>query len=126
MALTDRDEDNLIISLYAMQKGLHKVITKSNRQNYAGIARAVGLDSVISPKLITAAQILQVVDGAIVILGRLYLRAAEGALCGDRYLCHHKVTDGFLEGMKFAKIAFIITDLHDELAKSLMEELERG
>ena len=37
-----------------------------------------------------------------------------------------KVTDGFLEGMKFAKIAFIITDLHDELAKSLMEELERG
>ena len=49
VALTDRDEDNLIISLYAMQKGLHKVITKSNRQNYAGIARAVGLDSVISP-----------------------------------------------------------------------------
>ena len=63
IALTDRDEDNLIISLYAMQQGLPKVIAKSNRQNYAGIARAVGLDSVISPKLITAAHILHVVRG---------------------------------------------------------------
>ena len=63
VALTDRDEDNLIISLYALQQGLSKVITKSNRQNYAGIARAVGLDSIISPKLITAAHILHVVRG---------------------------------------------------------------
>ena len=63
VALTDRDEDNLIISLYAMQQGLPKVIAKSNRKNYAGIARAVGLDSVISPKLITASHILHVVRG---------------------------------------------------------------
>ena len=35
VALTDRDEDNLILSLYAMQKGVQKVVTKSNRQNYA-------------------------------------------------------------------------------------------
>lgn len=63
VALTDRDEDNLIISLYALQQGLPKVIAKSNRQNYAGIARAVGLDSIISPKLITASHILHVVRG---------------------------------------------------------------
>ena len=63
VALTDRDEDNLIISLYAMQQGIAKVVAKSNRQNYAGIAQTIGLDSVISPKLITAAQILQVVRG---------------------------------------------------------------
>ena len=63
VALTGRDEDNLIISLYAMQQGVSKVIAKSNRQNYAGIAHAVGLDSVISPKLITAAHILHVVRG---------------------------------------------------------------
>lgn len=63
VALTGRDEENLIISLYAMQQGLGKVIAKSNRQNYAGIARAVGLDSVISPKQITAAHILHLVRG---------------------------------------------------------------
>ena len=49
VALTDRDEDNLIISLYAMQQGIPKVVAKSNRQNYAGIAHAAGLDSVRSP-----------------------------------------------------------------------------
>lgn len=42
VALTDRDEDNLIISLYAMQQGLKKVVAKSNRQNYAGIAGRLG------------------------------------------------------------------------------------
>lgn len=63
VALTDRDEYNLIISLYAMQQGVPKVVAKSNRQNYIGIARSVGLDSVISPKLITANHILQVVRG---------------------------------------------------------------
>ena len=63
VALTDRDEDNLIISLYAKQLGLSKVIAKSNRQNYASIARAVGLDSVLSPKAITAARILHLVRG---------------------------------------------------------------
>ncbi|MEG0441798.1 MAG: Trk system potassium transporter TrkA [Oscillospiraceae bacterium] len=63
IALTGRDEDNLIVSLYAMQQGIPKVIAKCNRQNYAGIARSVGLESVISPKMITANQILQVVRG---------------------------------------------------------------
>lgn len=63
VALTNRDEDNLIISLYAQQQGLSKVIAKSNRQNYVGIAHAAGLDSVISPKLITADHILHVVRG---------------------------------------------------------------
>ena len=88
VALTDRDEDNLIISLYAMQKGLHKVITKSNRQNYAGIARAVGLDSVISPKLITAAQILQVVRG---------MQNSEGSVMNTLY----RIADGSAEAMEF-------------------------
>lgn len=63
VALTDRDEDNLIISLYAAQQGMGKVIAKCNRQNYASIARSCGLDSVISPKQITAAQILHLVRG---------------------------------------------------------------
>lgn len=63
VALTDRDEDNLIISLYAIQQDMGKVIAKCNRQNYAGIARSCGLDCVISPKQITAAQILHLVRG---------------------------------------------------------------
>lgn len=88
VALTDRDEDNLIISLYAMQQGLHKVITKCNRQNYTGIARAVGLDSVISPKLITAAQILQLVRG---------MQNSQGSVMNTLY----RIADGSTEAMEF-------------------------
>ena len=88
VALTDRDEDNLIISLYAMQQGLHKVITKCNRQNYTGIARAVGLDSVISPKLITAAQILQLVRG---------MQNSQGNVMNTLY----RIADGKTEAMEF-------------------------
>jgi trk system potassium uptake protein TrkA len=88
IALTDRDEDNLIISLYAMQQGIHKVIAKSNRQNYAGIAQAVGLDSIISPKLITANQILQVVRG---------IKNSKGSVMNALY----KIADGSAEAMEF-------------------------
>ncbi len=88
VALTDRDEDNLIISLYAMQQCMHKVVTKCNRQNYTGIARAVGLDSVISPKLITAAQILQLVRG---------MQNSQGSVMNTLY----RIADGKTEAMEF-------------------------
>ena len=88
VALTDRDEDNLIISLYAMQQGVSKVIAKSNRQNYAGIARAVGLDSVISPKLITAAHILHFVRG---------MQNSQGSVM----LALHRIAGDQAEAMEF-------------------------
>lgn len=72
------------------------------------------------------AQILQVVDGAIVILGVFIFGLQRALYAVIAIFVTTKVTDGFLEGMKFAKIAFIITDLHTEMANSLMEELERG
>ena len=92
VALTDRDEDNLILSLYAMQKGVQKVVTKSNRQNYAGIAQTIGLDSVISPKLITAAQILQVVRG---------MQNSQGSVMNTLY----RIADGSAEAMEFTASA---------------------
>lgn len=63
VALTDRDEDNLIISLYAHQAGVPKVVAKSSHQNYTSIARSAGVESVVSPKLTTAYQILQMIRG---------------------------------------------------------------
>ena len=63
VALTDRDEDNLIISLYAHQLGVGKVVAKSNRQNYTAIALSAGVESVVSPKLTTADQILKSIRG---------------------------------------------------------------
>ena len=88
VALTDRDEDNLIVALYAMQQGISKVVAKSNRQNYAGIAHDVGLDSVISPKLLTAGQIIRVVRG---------MQNSEGSVMNALY----KIADGHAEAMEF-------------------------
>ena len=88
IALTDRDEDNIIISLYAMQQGIAKVVAKSNRQNYASIAHAAGLDSVISPKLITASHILQVVRG---------MQNSKGSVMNALY----KICDGHAEALEF-------------------------
>lgn len=88
VALTGRDEYNLIMGLYAMQQGVPKVVVKSNRQNYAGIARSVGLDSVISPKLITANHILQVVRG---------LQNSKGSVM----TCLYKIADNRAEAMEF-------------------------
>lgn len=63
IALTGRDEDNLLISLYAKQQGLKKVIAKSNRINYIDIMNSAGLESILSPKMITVGRILRVVRG---------------------------------------------------------------
>ena len=89
VALTDRDEDNLIISLYAMQQGLGKVITKCNRQNYAGIVRSLGLDSVISPKFVTASHILHVVRG---------MQNSQGSVMNSL----HRIANGGAEAMEFS------------------------
>nr|WP_312577922.1 Trk system potassium transporter TrkA [Sedimentibacter sp.] len=61
IALTDRDEENLISSIYAHQCGVPKVILKINRINYIPIVKQLGLDSIISPKYTTANNILRYV-----------------------------------------------------------------
>ena len=88
VALTDRDEDNLIISLYAHQCGVTKVIAKSNRQNYSAIARSAGVESVVSPKLTTADQILRLIRG---------MQNSKGTVMTALY----RIADGQAEAMEF-------------------------
>lgn len=61
VALTDRDEENLMSSIYAHQCGVPKVVLKINRLNYISIVKQLGLDSIISPKYNTANSILRYV-----------------------------------------------------------------
>ena len=61
VALCDRDEENLMTGLYAVRQGVPKVVVKNNRVAYADIISAMGLDSVVSPKEITCANILRYV-----------------------------------------------------------------
>ena len=59
IALTGLDEQNIIVSMHAMLAGVHKVITKVNQSNLANLARNTGLESVVSSKSVTAAQVLR-------------------------------------------------------------------
>lgn len=76
IALTGRDEDNLISALYAQQQGMRKVVAKCNRMNYADVVQAAGLECVVAPKLITVGRILRLVRG---------LQAKEGSVMSALY-----------------------------------------
>ena len=57
IALTNRDEENLLMAMTAQRHGVKKVIAKMSRPNYIEMMRESGVDSIISPKDITANQI---------------------------------------------------------------------
>jgi trk system potassium uptake protein TrkA len=63
IAVTGMDEENLMSSLIVKGLGVKKVITKISRTNYINIVKELGIDSIISPKLITTNQILKYVRG---------------------------------------------------------------
>ncbi|MBQ2956302.1 MAG: Trk system potassium transporter TrkA [Clostridia bacterium] len=59
VCLLDRDEENMMTGLYAVRRGLGKVVVKVDRPNYVDVLSDMGLDSVVSPKLTTADTILR-------------------------------------------------------------------
>lgn len=72
------------------------------------------------------AQILQVLDGIIVLAG-LFVFGLQPALYAIvAIFIVSKVTDTMLEGMNFSKAAYIITEHYEEVAQGIMTELDRG
>ena len=65
VTLSDRDEENLMTGLFAVRQGVPKVIVKNNRLSYADLINSLGLDSVVSPRSITCANILRYVRGRV-------------------------------------------------------------
>lgn len=72
------------------------------------------------------AQIMQVLDAIVVLIGAgifgityaLYALIAIFALA--------KVSDGIIEGLKFSKVAFIISEKSQEIAHAIIKEMDRG
>ena len=54
VALTDLDEENILLSLYARSKTDKKIVTKIKRIDYDSIMQKLELDTIIYPKNITA------------------------------------------------------------------------
>lgn len=71
-------------------------------------------------------QILQILDALVVLTG-FYIFGIRAALYAIvTIFITSKVSDTLMEGFKFSKAAFIISDKYELVAKRILEELDRG
>lgn len=88
VSLTGIDEENIIISLFSGVIGVEKVITKVNKASLMNILDTIGLDTIISPKSITADIIMR------------YVRAKQNS-DGSHVKTLYKIVDGRAEALEF-------------------------
>ncbi len=74
----------------------------------------------------TIAQIMQVLDAAIVLVGAGIFGITYALYALIAIYAVSKVSDGMIEGMKYSKVAYIISDKSEEIAAAILKELERG
>lgn len=75
---------------------------------------------------VSTARILGVVDGLIVVVGMLVFGMRIGLYSIVAVFVTSRVMDRILEGLKFAKLLYIISEVPEMIAESVMQELERG
>ncbi len=88
VALTNMDEENILLSMYAKKKVSKKVVTKINRQQLTEVIHNLDVDSVVYPKLLTAQKILQ------------YVRAAKNSI-GSNVKTLYRLYDDKVEALEF-------------------------
>jgi uncharacterized membrane-anchored protein YitT (DUF2179 family) len=75
----------------------------------------------------TMGKLLLAIDSAVIVFAAISFNSFLLALYAILSLyISSKIIDIILEGMNFAKAVFIISDFPDDIAKALMEELDRG
>lgn len=88
VALTDNDEENVMVSMFAAAKGVSHVIPKVNRVELGFIFEKLGLHNAITPKNITANHIVS------------YVRAMQNSL-GSNVESLLKIKDERIEILEF-------------------------
>lgn len=71
-------------------------------------------------------QILQVIDGLIVVLGVWAFGVSKAMYAIVAIFITSRTADRFMEGLHFAKGAYIITQKEEQVSRRLMQELDRG
>lgn len=71
-------------------------------------------------------QILQVIDGAVVILGFTVFGMTPTLYAIIGIVVQTKVADLVVEGFNYSKAAYIISDKHEIVADKILNELDRG
>lgn len=88
IALTDNDEENVIISMFAQNHGVAHVLPKVNRFSLGFLLDKLGIENSITPKSITANQIVQ------------YVRAMQNTV-GSNVESLIKIIDDKVEALEF-------------------------
>ena len=88
VALTNRDEENIILSMYANQCDVKKIITKVNRKSLIGLMDHIDLASVVSTKEVTTSRILS------------YIRAINNTR-GSNVRTLYKLVNNKVEALEF-------------------------
>ena len=87
-ALTDLDEENILLSLYANGISSTKTVTKINRINFTSVINRLDLGSIIYPRVITAEYIIK------------YVRSMNNSLSSNVESLY-KLEDGKAEVLEF-------------------------
>lgn len=88
VSLTNTDEANILLSIFASGQNVPKVIAKVNREELVRMAENMGLDSVVSPKAMVGDVIVS------------YARALENSR-GSNVETLYKIADGKAEALEF-------------------------
>lgn len=90
VSLTNMDEENILLSLFAKKHSSAKTIAKVNRIAFDDIIEGLDIDSVIYPKYITADYILQ------------YVRAMQNSIGSSNVETLYKILDNRAEALEFS------------------------
>lgn len=88
IALTNIDEENIMLSLFAKSKIKGKIVTKINRIAYDEVISELGLDTTVYPKDLAAEYIVE------------YVRAKNNSI-GSNIETMHNILDGKAEALEF-------------------------
>lgn len=88
VSLTGNDEENIIVSIFALKYNMKKVITKVNNLSLTHLLNENLLDTVVSPRYLTASQIIQ------------YVRALQNSM-GSNVQTLHRIINDQVETLEF-------------------------
>jgi len=77
-------------------------------------------------KHISAPRLLYFIDGAIILVGALVFGISNAMYAIIAVYIATKFSDGILEGLKFAKMAYIISDEYEAIAHEILTGMDRG
>lgn len=72
------------------------------------------------------AQIMQVLDSMVVLAGAAVFGVQSALYALIAIYAVSKLSDNMIEGLKFSKQAFIISEKNEEIARAIMNDMERG